>query len=254
MVSSQTEMKLGARLHPGHSTALKSNVKYRLGKLREHGLLKGTWLDCGCAEGGYTFAMLQMGVDRVVGVDVEVDRVREARAINEFGPSIANFSCALAEDMPFRSASFDGVFLNEVLEHVMNEELTLREIYRVLRPGGHLVLMSPNRWFPFEGHGMDILGKTVNMPVPFLPWLPRQIGARFMRARNYWPRELHHLVRNAGFEIQSSGSVFPVFELYPWIPAFIIPWYRRTVPWLEKAPILRKFGLSTFILAIRSGE
>ena len=49
---------------PGSSTAVPLNVTYRLGKILDLGLLKGEWLDCGCADGGYTVAMVDLGVVR----------------------------------------------------------------------------------------------------------------------------------------------------------------------------------------------
>ena len=55
--------------HPGGSTAFGTNVSYRLGKLKDMGLLKGVWLDCGCAEGGYTEALVVWGAERAIGVD-----------------------------------------------------------------------------------------------------------------------------------------------------------------------------------------
>ena len=42
--------------------------------------------------------------------------------------------------------------MNEMFEHVADERWALAEILRVLKPGGILVLISPNRWFPIEGH------------------------------------------------------------------------------------------------------
>jgi hypothetical protein len=44
--------------------------------------------------------------------------------------------------------------------------------------------MSPNRWFPFEGHGMRFLGRDFGFPIPFLPWLPNALSSRVMTARN----------------------------------------------------------------------
>lgn len=45
--------------------------------------------------------------------------------------------------MPFQDDSFDVVLCNHVLEHVNDDRLALREIYRVLRPGGWAILQSP---------------------------------------------------------------------------------------------------------------
>jgi SAM-dependent methyltransferase len=49
---------------------------------------------------------------------------------------------------------WDYAMLNEVLEHVADDSKVLDEVYRILKPGGILFIFSPNRWFPFETHGV----------------------------------------------------------------------------------------------------
>lgn len=237
-------------MYPGASTAVPTNVSYRLSKLAKRGLLRGVWLDCGCADGGYTVAMARAGVERAIGVDLEVDRVGSARARNADMP-IISYGAAASESLPFADASFNGVFLNEVLEHVSNEMATLREAHRVLRPGGYLALMSPNRWFPFEGHGLRVGKMPVRFPVPFVPWLPSGLTLSFMCARNYWPHELEAMVRQIGFELIASSSVLPVFEVYRVLPASVTRWYQQAMPALERLPFVRRFGVSTFVLGRR---
>jgi 2-polyprenyl-3-methyl-5-hydroxy-6-metoxy-1,4-benzoquinol methylase len=236
------------RFEPGASTAMPSNVTYRLGKLRDLGLLKGEWLDCGCAYGGYTVAMVDLGVERAIGVDVVEERIVQAHE-RERDNAAVSFLHVSSDTLPFVEASFDGVLLNEVLEHVTDEIQTLREIHRVLRPGGHLVIMSPNRWFPFEGHGMRIGQYRVEVPVPLLPWLPSGISKHFMLARNYWPHELQDMICNEGFVIRTAGFVWPVFEAFPWLPHPVIHRYRNLIPELERIPFIRCFGVSIFIVA-----
>lgn len=239
----------GPNIERGTSTAVGMNVEYRLAKILQRGLLHGDWLDCGCADGGYTVALAVLGADTVVGVDVEPERVARARQRSRPLPNVS-YCCASADAMPFADASFDGVFLNEVLEHVEDEGRTLREIRRVLRPGGHLVLISPNRWFPFEGHGLRVTRtRTLDFPVPFVPWLPIRVSRRFLRARNYWPRQLRQLVSDVGLQVVDVASVFPVFEVYPWLPGRVIHWYRTALPALEVMPLVRHFGVSTLVVA-----
>ncbi|HZT05867.1 MAG TPA: class I SAM-dependent methyltransferase [Chloroflexota bacterium] len=247
----QAPSRRPGHLAPGLSTAVGTNVTYRLGKLARHGVLGGVWLDCGCAEGGYSRALARMGAERVVGIDVETTRVSSARAMGSPAMVRPTYCCASAEELPFADESFDGVFLNEVFEHVADESRTLAEIRRVLRPGGVLALMSPNRWFPFEGHGMRLGGWELGFPVPIVPWVPMKLVRPFMHARNYWPGELRNLVSAAGFEIISTSSVFPVFEVYAWLPKRVIRAYQRALPTIERVPVLRRFGVSTCVLARR---
>jgi SAM-dependent methyltransferase len=232
----------------GQATDYPYNVAYRMSKLARAGI-HGHWLDIGCAGGGYTNALLGYGASRVTGVDVEADRIERARE-RFAGDDRLHFEVSVGEVLPFADDSFDGVLLNEVLEHVESEPQVLAEARRVLRPGGLIAVMSPNRWFPFEGHGMRLPGdRVLPVPVPLLPWLPTRLTSRALRARNYWPGELAGLVSDAGFEGVNRESVFPVFERFRWLPGAAIPAYRRLVPWLERKPGFNRFGVSTLVLA-----
>jgi hypothetical protein len=125
---------------------------------------------------------------------------------------------------------------------------------RIIKTGGHLVLMSPNRWFPFEGHGIKIKGRKIQKPIPLLPWLPMKLVSGMMNARNYWPYQLVRLIRNAGLKIIHLGTVFPVFEFYPWLPKTLIEFYWKNLPKIEKTPILKRFGVSTIIIATKESR
>jgi ubiquinone/menaquinone biosynthesis C-methylase UbiE len=230
----------------GRSTAVGINLEYRLGIVRDLGVLDGEWLDCGCAEGAYTRGLREFGADSVVGLDVEESRVEEARARTD-DPQVS-YVHGVGERLPFDGGSFDGVYINEVLEHVADEGQTLGEIHRVLRGGGHVVVMSPNRWFPFEGHGLQLGSRKFAHPAPLVPWLPERLTRPALRARNYWPSKLRKLVADAGFEVTASGSVFPVFEQYPWLPRSVVVRYQRSLPRLAGSRVVSRFGVSTYVL------
>jgi hypothetical protein len=70
-----------------------------------------------------------------------------------------------------------------------------------------------------------------------------------MRARNYWPSELRRAVSTHGFAVLETSPVFPVLDVYPWLPRRAIAVYRRAVPRLEALPIVRRFGVSTLVLS-----
>ena len=143
-----------------------------------------------------------------------------------------------------------------MLEHVNDEAFTLSEIQRVLRPGGVLALFSPNRWFPFEGHGArwSATRSLSRWPVPLMPWLPARLTNRVATARNYWPGQLEALVTRAGLRILVREWAIAQFEAYPWIPARSARWYRRHIPAVEQSPFARFLAVSTFILAESVGD
>ena len=236
-------------LEPGGHTAYGGMIDYRLNKLAAHGLIRGDWLDCGCAEGYYAVALVERGADSVVGIDVIEERVEAAKALPH--PPSVSFRLAGAERLPFDDASFDAVLVNEVLEHVTDENASLLEILRVLRPGGHMALFGPNRWFPFEGHGARLPSgrELISVPVPIMPWLPARLTRQFATARNYWPSEMRALVEDAGFEIAACERALAQFDRYRWMPQRAIEEYRRRIPQIERSPLARFAAVSTFIVA-----
>lgn len=90
--------------------------------------VKGVLLDAGC--GNQPFAdWYHPLVERVVALD----------AAPLEGVSVVGF----ADQLPFAEGSFDTVLCTEVLEHVANAEYACAELFRVLRPGGYLVVTVP---------------------------------------------------------------------------------------------------------------
>lgn len=231
----------------GGHTATPLNLAYRVGRIAPY--VSGRWLDYGCAEGWYAEALVKQGASEVVGVDVEEDRIKQAVARGV--PNIS-FYPYNGSELDLADDSFDGAFVNEVLEHVTDEQVSLREIHRVLRPGAHLILISPNRWFPFEGHGATIGGREFEFPMPILPWLPGRLTRKWLRARNYWPRELIGQAREAGFLVKEVGFIWPVFEKWRWMPRPAIVLYQRSIKVLDHMPGLRRFGVSTMVIATKA--
>lgn len=238
-------MKL--KIEPGHSTAYPFNVQYRIGRIAEY-IYGGHWLDYGCADGGYTSALLTAGAATVSGVDVIPDRIEAARKAY---PDI-NFYVSGDERLPFPDNSFDGVFMNEVFEHLADEAQTLREIHRLLKPKGRLIIISPNRGFPFEGHTVHIGSWTSSAPTPIIPWLPKLLTDRWVTARNYWPKQLRRRIGSGGFTIVESGFIMPVFEGYPWVPTAVAEWFRRHLTRIDHLPGIRRLGVSNLVIAERA--
>jgi SAM-dependent methyltransferase len=100
----------------------------------------GEVLDAGCGE-GYGSSMLAERASKVVGVDLEPDVVEHAQASY---PQV-RFQTGDLLSLPFPDASFDGVVTLQVIEHLQRPREFVSECARVLRPGGVLVLATPNR-------------------------------------------------------------------------------------------------------------
>ncbi len=104
-------------------------------------------LDVGCQLGALPVALSELGA-LVTGVDVDDALLDGARLRAGCYGARATFARAEAEALPFADASFDVVTFVDVIEHVRDPRRAVRELARVLRPGGLLYLFGPNRLSP----------------------------------------------------------------------------------------------------------
>ena len=196
----------------GDATATPLNVSYRIGRISKY--LSGHWLDFGCADGGYEAEMLARGLDAVSGVDVEEGRhPARSSAAKRFRTPISR--CSTGSPLPgSRTAVSTGSIHERGLRpHALDEDRRrFPKVRRELRPGRVPGCpISPNRWFPIEGHNVTIGSMTI-CPAPLIPWLPERLTHTWTAARNYWPRQLERRVCDAGFAIKETSFIWPVLE------------------------------------------
>jgi ubiquinone/menaquinone biosynthesis C-methylase UbiE len=100
-------------------------------------------LDLGCGS-GYGAARIGKIAARVEGVDVDEEAV--AFAQERYSSENVSFSSIeVGKALPFPDASFDTVLSFQVIEHVQDDDGYLMEAHRVLKPGGVLVVVTPDR-------------------------------------------------------------------------------------------------------------
>ena len=123
-------------------------------------------LDAGCGVGMYTAKFHERYTPYVEGIEYEFDRALEARLTTPHAVVAAN------EHLPYPSAYFDTILSHETLEHVSDDRASARELVRVLKPGGRLVIFVPNRWYFFETHGHYWKGEYHFGNTPLINYLP----------------------------------------------------------------------------------
>ena len=99
-----------------------------------------TVLEAGCGE-GYGARRLAADAARAIGVDYDEPAVAHVAATY---PEIAVLRANLAQ-LPIRSGAIDVVVNLQVIEHLWDQPGFLADVARVLRPGGTLVISTPNR-------------------------------------------------------------------------------------------------------------
>lgn len=99
-------------------------------------------LDAACGE-GYGSALLAHTADSVVGLDISEEAIGHAR--QRYASENLKFRQGDCTDLPFDDDEFDCVISFETLEHLENQQGLLQSFRRVLKPGGFLLVSTPDK-------------------------------------------------------------------------------------------------------------
>ena len=112
---------------------------------------KGVMLDVGCGEGRHIFGIMQdYPLMKCIGLDMDNESLEKAEEDYEYFKSIseagAQFLKGSAYSLPFPDESIDLIVCSEVLEHLHEYNDAVKEIHRVLKPGGKFYASVPATW------------------------------------------------------------------------------------------------------------
>lgn len=120
-------------------------IKTHLSPARD--LLGKRVLEIGCGRGGFSCWLAEQPerAAQIVAADFAVTAVEKGQAFaSERGISTITWQVCDIQNIPHDDASFDTVISCETVEHVPDPKLAIRELARVLKPGGRLLLTTPN--------------------------------------------------------------------------------------------------------------
>jgi SAM-dependent methyltransferase len=154
------------------------------------------------------------------GVDIAFEVVRDARAVlNGYGPG---FAVSDIRALPFRSNTFDGIYSMGTIEHFADSDVAVREIYRVLKPGGTAIIGVPNKLDPFLR--------------PLMVHLMNKLGAySYGMEKSFTPGGLRRLLEAEGFTVGDVSGIL-----------FIPGWLRMLDLWCHT----RRAGLARVTAAL----
>jgi ubiquinone/menaquinone biosynthesis C-methylase UbiE len=138
-------------------------------------------LDVGCQLGALPIALSELGA-HVTGVDVSDALLSAAQMRSQCYGATATFVRAEAERLPFADHSFDVVTFVDVIEHVSRPRDAVRELSRVLRPGGLLYLFGPNRFSPSN------LRSDPHYNLAWVSAMPHAMGDFYVRRVRRFPK------------------------------------------------------------------
>jgi ubiquinone/menaquinone biosynthesis C-methylase UbiE len=162
-----------------------------------------------------------------------------------------DFVQAIGENIPLRANCLDLALLFEVLEHVIDPEVVLNEISRVLKPNGMLFITVPNKLYIFETHGIQICQKQINnllgVGIPFFSMAPSFVRKKFERARIFSEGEVLSLLRRHDFNPFTMEYLMPSLDTVR--QTHLTSAIGHVFFYFSKTPIIKKFGSNLMIIS-----
>jgi 2-polyprenyl-3-methyl-5-hydroxy-6-metoxy-1,4-benzoquinol methylase len=198
-------------------------------------------LDMGCGAGRHAFELYRRGAD-VVALDQNASDLADVQvmfdAMAAEGGLRAEAAATTVEGdalaLPFDDGEFDRIIAAEILEHIPDDEQAMRELFRVIKPGGVAAITVP-RWF----------AEKVNWA---LSDAYHEVEGGHVRI--YKEHELRERLARAGFVIDGHSFAHALHSPYWWLKCAVgvdndqhplVRGYHRLLVWdIMKAPALTR--------------
>jgi ubiquinone/menaquinone biosynthesis C-methylase UbiE len=159
-------------------------------------------LDCACGRGFYLNMFRYVSRCKLVGLELDWSVIQKAKRNIGHLPDILLTNANIYQ-LPYPDNTFDGVILSEILEHVDRDVDGLKEVYRVLKPGGVVAITVPNANYPFWWDPINKSLETVfNTHIGSGPLA----GIWANHVRLYTPDQLSQAVKAAGFVVEEERA------------------------------------------------
>jgi ubiquinone/menaquinone biosynthesis C-methylase UbiE len=137
-------------------------------------------LDVGCGTGAFGKTIIEQNA----GVKVFFSDISPTAKDYLAG---LNFFCSPAEVMPFADETFDKIYCLHTISHVVDREKVARELLRITKKGGQLVIIGPNRNYVFLMRLALLFGRIPSYNFDkTAKWLLTQGGVRRLLSENGW--------------------------------------------------------------------
>lgn len=164
----------------------------------------GSLLDVGCGNGNLLFYIRKLAPDLfLTGIDISPGEIRQGmkrkrKSAGGFGDRV-KLMVGNVEALEFEPETFDRVVSTSALHHFPDIALSFKEMYRVLKPGGKVLIYDWRKEAPYEETKKVMKKWAANKPWIFRPWVVHNW------MREYWDAYISHdrlmeLVRQSQFE------------------------------------------------------
>jgi 2-polyprenyl-6-hydroxyphenyl methylase/3-demethylubiquinone-9 3-methyltransferase len=169
-------------------------------------------LDIGCGGGLLAEQFAALGC-KVTGIDQSLPSLTAAKAHAAIMGLDIDYLHGSAEHLPFTDKYFDIVCCCDVLEHVDSIDVVIKELARVLKPGGFFFFDTINRTF-----ASNFFAIKIAQDWPLTRFIPRNVHVweKFIR-----PNELAASLRNQGFPLTNFVGLAPDINPFPALIALV---------------------------------